>query len=134
MVFTWTKMIIQTLPPLNEVSTKSQQAPHSKPTAPFVRGTTDKNHLPWPGMIVTTCVSYLTTGGAGKEHGTDELPPTERIQERSKGEGRFQSICPTNFPESFSLEFILAEQCTPPERTLSQNDWPETTWKLTPLP
>ena len=96
-----------------------------------VRGTTDRNH---PGMIVTTCMSYLTTGGPGKERGTNKRPPTGRIRERSKGERGLQSICPINLPESFSLESILAERCTPPGRTLSQSDWPETTRKLTPLP
>ena len=28
----------------------------------YVRGTTDWNHLPWPGRIVTSCLSYLTGG------------------------------------------------------------------------
>ena len=77
-----------------------------------VRGTTDQNHLPWPGPTVTTCMSYLTTGGPGKEHGTNKLPPTRRIWERSKGERRHQPICPTNLPGFFSLESILAEPCT----------------------
>ena len=61
--------------------------------------------------IVTICMSYLTTGGPGKERGTDKLPPTRRIRERSKGERRHQPICPTNLPGPFSLESILAEQC-----------------------
>ena len=41
-----------------------------------------------PGQItiVTTCISYLTTEGPGKGHGTNKLPPTGRIQKRSKGE------------------------------------------------
>ena len=75
----------------------------------FVRGTTDRNHLPWPGKIVATCMSYFTTGGPGKERGTNKLPPMGRIRERSKGEKRHQSICPANLPESFSLESIMAE-------------------------
>ena len=74
-----------------------------------VRGTTDPNRPPWPGTRATTCMSYLTTGGPGKELGTNKLPPTRRIQERSKGERRCQFICPTNLPESFSLESFLAE-------------------------
>ena len=74
-----------------------------------VRGTTDWNHLPWPGKIVTSCMSYLTAGGPDKEHRTNKLPPTGKIQERSKGERRLQSIHPTNLPESSSLESILAE-------------------------
>ena len=28
---------------------------------------TDRNQPPWPGTIVTVCVSYFTTGGPGKE-------------------------------------------------------------------
>ena len=74
-----------------------------------VRGTTDQNHPPWPGMMVITCMSYLTTGGPGKERRTNKPPPTGRIRERSKEERRCQSICPTNLSESFSLESILAE-------------------------
>ena len=53
-----------------------------------VKGITDQNNLHWLGTIVTTCMSYLTTGGPGKECGTNKLPPTGRIQERSKGERR----------------------------------------------
>jgi len=54
-------------------------------------------------------MSYLTTGGPGKEDGTNKLPPVGRIQERSKGEKRHQSICPIHLPESSLLESILAE-------------------------
>ena len=46
---------------------------------------------PWPATIVTICTSCLTTGGPGKEHGTNEPPPTGRVQERSKGD----TTCPT---------------------------------------
>ena len=68
-----------------------------------VRGTTDPNRPAWPSTTVTACMSYLTIGGPYK------LPPTRRIQESSKRERRLQSIWPTNLPESFSLESILAE-------------------------
>ena len=37
---------------------------------------TDGNHPPWPGTGVTVFVSYFTTGGPGKEQGTNK-PPTE---------------------------------------------------------
>ena len=60
-------------------------------------------------MVVTICMSYLTTGDPGKEWGTNKLPPMGRIQERSKREKRRQSICPVNLLESSSLESILAE-------------------------
>ena len=86
------------------------------------RGTTDSNHLPWPDVTGTTCMSYLTTGGPGKAHRTHRLPPTRRIRENSKGEKRCQSICPANLRESLSLESILTEPCTSPGKTLSQND------------
>ena len=53
-----------------------------------VRGTPDQNHPLWLGLRITTCMSYLTTGGPGKELGTNKLPPTGRIQQRSGGERR----------------------------------------------
>ena len=56
-----------------------------------------------------------------------------RIQERSEGERRLQSICLTKFPESFSLASILDEWCMPPGRTLSWSHWPETAQKLKPF-
>ena len=40
---------------------------------------------------VTICVSYFTTGGPEKEHGTNKPPPTGRVQETSKGDAR----CPS---------------------------------------
>ena len=90
----------------------------------YVKGTADQNCPPWPDRIVTTCMSYLTTGGPGKECRTNKLPASGGIQERSKGERRHRSMCPTDLPES-SLGSILAARTT--RRTLSQNDWPETT-------
>jgi len=36
-------------------------------------------------------MSCFRTGGSGKEHGTNKPPPTERVQERSKGD----TTCPT---------------------------------------
>ena len=57
------------------------------------------------GTIVTMFMSCFTTGGPGKELGTNKPPPTGRIQERSKGD----AVCPTNLPESSLLESILAE-------------------------
>ena len=32
------------------------------------------------------CMSCFTTGGLGKEHRTNKLPPTRRVREKSKGE------------------------------------------------
>ena len=73
-----------------------------------IRGATDKSCLPGLDTTLTTCMSYLTTGGPGKEPRTNKLPPTRKNQERSK-ERRCQSICPANLPESFSLESILTK-------------------------
>ena len=64
-------------------------------------GRPDSNHLH----------ELSSTGGSGKERGTNKLPPTRRIRERSKGERRLHVIRPTNLPESFSLKSILAEWC-----------------------
>ena len=36
--------------------------------------------------LETICMSCFTTGGPGKEHGTNKPPPTRRVQERSKGD------------------------------------------------
>ena len=60
-----------------------------------------------------TCRSHLTTGGPGKEQGTNKLPPT-RILERS-GDGRLQFRGPTNLPGCTSLESISAEWCVCPQ-------------------
>ena len=42
------------------------------------------NHPPWPGTMVTICMSCFRTGGPGKEHGTDKPPPTGRVQKGQK--------------------------------------------------
>ena len=46
-----------------------------------------------PGLVttVTICMSCFTTGGPGKEQGTNKPPPTRRVRERSKGD----TTCPT---------------------------------------
>lgn len=56
-----------------------------------------------------TTGSFLTIGCPGKECQAEYHQPG---QEMSKGERRLQSLCPTNFPESSSLESILAEWWT----------------------
>ena len=40
----------------------------------------------WPGTAVTICVSYFTTSGLSKEHGTNKPPATGKVQEKSKGD------------------------------------------------
>ena len=51
---------------------------------------TDWSLPPWPGTLVTICMSCFTTGGPGKEHRTNTPPPTGRVRERSKGD----TTCP----------------------------------------
>ena len=62
-------------------------------------------------MIMTACMDYFTRG-PNKEQGTNKLPPTRRIPEEPKGRRRFQALLSTtNLPESFLLEYILADRC-----------------------
>ena len=93
---------------------------------------TDRNCPPWPATIATIYVSYFTTGGPGKEHGTNKPRPTGRVQKRSKGD----AMCPTtsqNPKMSYHIHLGWAIHM-PPGRTLSQNDWPKTTQKQIPSP
>ena len=93
-------------------------------------------------MIITACISCLTTGGPGKKHNTDKLlpKPTRRIREWPKWGRRCQPIIyPANFPEILTLESALTEIHAPPGRALSrqtkyrhEQDWSETTWKANP--
>ena len=91
-------------------------------------GETDWNLPPWPGTIVTIYMSYLMTGGPGKEHVTNKLQPTRKNQERSKGD----TMCPitSQNPSCWHPSWLSS---VPPGRTLSNNDWPITTWKLISL-
>ena len=54
----------------------------------------DWNHSPWTGMKITTCISFLTTGGATKEHRTDTLlpKPTRRSWKEPKSGKRCQPM------------------------------------------
>ena len=54
-------------------------------------GNGDWNCPPWPGSIVTICISYFMTGSPGEEHRTNKPPLTGRIRERSKGD----AACPS---------------------------------------
>ena len=45
----------------------------------------DWNCPPWPGTIVSICMSFIKEV-LGKEHGTNKPPPTRRVRERSKGD------------------------------------------------
>ena len=59
---------------------------NSNPPLALLGKQTDWNRLPWPGTIVTICMSCFTTGGPSKEQGTNKPPPTRRVRERSKGD------------------------------------------------
>lgn len=74
-----------------------------------VSGTTDQNHPPWPGIIVTTFMSYLRTGSPSKECGTNKILPTGRIQERFKRREETPVHLYYQLPRIFSLESILTE-------------------------
>ena len=93
------------------------------PDLHIVREPSDWNHQPWPGMRVTTCKSYLTAGGLGKEHRNNKMPTTGIIQERPVGERRRQPISPTNLPAS-SLEPFLAGWC------MHHKEEPEPQWLI----
>ena len=79
---------------------------------------TDQNCPLWPDPIITTCMSYLTIGGPGKECRTNKLPPTRRIRERSKGDRRHQYICSPRILLA-GINFVW-EMCVPLGRTRSQ--------------
>ena len=69
---------------------------------------TDCHHPPWPGTAVTICVSYFTTSGLSKEHGTNKPPATGKVQEKSKGD---TSPTTSQNPTRWHPEVPLAEQC-----------------------
>ena len=56
-----------------------------------VLGEAHWNHPPWPGTIITICMSCFMTGDPGKEHRTNEPAATRRTRKRSKGD----TTCPT---------------------------------------
>ena len=86
-------------------------------------GNTDRNRPPWPGTTVTLCMRYLATGGPGKEHGTNEPLLRGRIPEGSTHPANLQD------PPHRNPSWLRAAR-----RTLSQNEGPETSCKLTPPP
>ena len=79
---------------------------------------TDWNCPPWPGTIVTICMSCLMTGGPGKEQGTNKPPPTGRVKERTKGD----TTCPTTSQNPSLLHASwLNKACT--TRKDSESEW-----------
>ena len=76
------------------------------------------NHPPWPGTIVTICVSCFMTGDPDKEYRTNKSPPTGRVQERSKGD----TTCPTTSQNpSLWHPSWLNKACT--TRKDSESEW-----------
>ena len=75
------------------------------------------NCPPWPGTIVTICMSWFRTGGSGKEHGTNKPPLTTRIRERSKGD----TTCPTTSQNPLWHPSWLNKACT--TRKHSESEW-----------
>ena len=55
---------------------------------------TDWNPPPWPGTIVTICISCFMTGDPDEDYRTNKPPPTGRVQKRSKGDTACPSISP----------------------------------------
>ena len=51
----------------------------------------DWNRPPWPGTIVTICMSCFVTGDPEKEYGISKPPPTGRVRERLKED----TACPS---------------------------------------
>ena len=43
---------------------------------------------------ITICMTCFTTGGPGKEQGTNKPPPTRRVRERSKGDTMYLTTSP----------------------------------------
>ena len=71
-------------------------------------------------------MSCFTTGGPGKEHGTNKPSPTRRVRERSKGD----TMCPTTSQNpSHGHPSWLSDACTTrkdSESELLAKDNPET--------
>ena len=76
------------------------------------------NRPPWPGTVVTICMTCFLTGGPGKEQGTNKPPGTRRVQERSKGD----TTCPTTSQNpSLWHPSWLNKACT--TRKDSESEW-----------
>ena len=75
-------------------------------------------------------MSYFTTGGPGKEHGTNKPPPTRWVWESTKGD----TMCLTPLRILSVVTHLGWARHTPPGKTLSQSDLPKTTQKLIPSP
>ena len=74
-------------------------------------------------------MSCFTTGGPGKEYGTNKPPPTGRVQERSKGD----TTCPTTSQNpSLWHPSWLNKACT--TRKDSESEWlAKDNWETNPI-
>ena len=73
-------------------------------------------------------MSYFTTGGPGKEHGTNKPPPTRRIQERSGGDASLYVLRIFQNPSRWNPPW-LSDACATrkdPESEWLTRDNPET--------
>ena len=75
---------------------------------------TDWNRPPWPGTIVTICMSCFMTGDPDKEYRTNKPPPTGRVWERSKGD----TVCPLSRIPLASIHLGWAMRA-PPGKTVN---------------
>ena len=79
---------------------------------------TDWSRPPWPGTIVTICMSCFMTGGPGEEHWTNNL---HQLKEFGKGQNETPHVCP---PPRILLSGIRLgwTRRAPPGRTL-ESEW-----------
>ena len=98
----------------------------------FIRANTDQSRLPWPDPIVPTWMSYLKLEVSVRNV---ELISYHQLEEfgKSQKERGDSSSCtlPTSQNPGWNPSWLMR---ITPGRTLRQNDWPETTQKLTPSP
>ena len=105
--------------------------------------TIDQNHLPWPGKIITACMSCLPAGGPNKEHSaaTAKTNCETSVDAKRREEMPAHNI-PWQIPRNRLAGIHLGlENCVPPGRALSQikyghqwDDWPETNRKANRIP
>ena len=75
---------------------------------------------------------YLTTGGPGKEHGTNKLSPMGRNWERSNWRVETPVHMSSQNPSRWNPSWLSDVYTI--RKDPESNDWPETTQKLTPSP
>ena len=71
--------------------------------------------MSWSGMMITACMSCLTTGGPNQEHSAAPQNLTWGKFWRGQKEGGDAppQYCPANVPGLFLLESILGERYEP---------------------